>query len=215
MAEPYASPQLALTLPCHVSMPTAPPVERRKRRVRRALVTLIARLHCWAKAGWSGPAVGTWGLLQGSVVPGPSDSLLVPLGVTEPRCVWRLVAWAIIGSTIGGLIAFGIGRFAFEEIGRPLLGAIGIDDGELAESESLFAERGWMFVAISTFSPISTKLVCIAAGAFGVPAAAFTLALAGGRALRFLVIGLLVRLAGARFLQWVERKFGRSVDRLC
>ena len=34
-----------------------------------------------ACSGWGGPAVGTWGLLQGSVMPGPTDMVLVPLGL--------------------------------------------------------------------------------------------------------------------------------------
>lgn len=192
------------------------PVEHRDPRpagrLRRGLVALIARLHRWAESGHAGSAVCTWGALQGSVVPGPSEALFLPLGLADPRKAPALAVWAALGATAGGLIAYAIGVYAFDSIGRPLVALFGMSPERWASLEGLFLRRGAMLVLLSTLSPLSTKLVCIGGGAFGVPFVPFLLALAAGRAARFAVIGLIVRLAGDRLLARIERRLGRSIE---
>ena len=182
--------------------------ERAKRgnRVAAGIRRLIATLHRWAESGWAGPAVASWNTIQGAILPGPADALLVPLGLADPRRVWRLVSWAILGSVIGGLIAFAIGQFAFDEIGVPVFRLFGIGAAELELLDNQFRRHGWLFIIVSTLTPISTKVVCIAAGAFGVPLPHFALALIAGRGTRFLVIAALIRFAGERFNRWLARK---------
>ena len=181
---------------------------RPRNRLRRFFIDLLGRLHEWAEAGWAPQATAAWGAMQGSVVPGPADALIVPLGIADPPRVGRLAIAATLGATLGGVIAWLIGVHAFEEVGRPLLHLLGIEDGTIASSERLFDERGWMIVAFATVTPIPSKLVCIAAGAFGVPFLPFTLALGGGRGVRFAVIAFGVRYAGERLERW-KRKWMR------
>ena len=187
--------------------------ERRRGRVRRVFIDLLTRLHTWAEAGWAPHATMAWGTMQGSVVPGPADALIVPLGVADPRVVFRLALWATIGATLGGVIAWLIGAHAFEQLGRPILHLLGIEDGTIARSERLFDQRGWLIVLLATVTPVPSKLVCIAAGAFGVPFVPFTLALGLGRGTRFVVIALGVRLAGERIERWKRRWTRRGRDR--
>jgi membrane protein YqaA with SNARE-associated domain len=191
------------------AVPVPPPNFRQ--RIARYFARLILILHRWAESGWAGSAVGAWGVLQGSVVPGPSDALFVPLGLADPPRVWRLTPWAIGGAVLGGLIAYEIGARALEQVGLPLFRLIGAGPAELIAIERQFAARGWLFVILSTVTPISTKLMCIAAGAFGVPLGEFALALTAGRTLRFLVMGALVIYAGERLTRRVERLLGRKL----
>ena len=199
-------------LPLPIDTPTradsidAAATRKRGNRFAQAIRRVIATLHRWAESGWAGPAVASWNTLQGSIVPGPADALLVPLGLADPRRVWRLVSWAILGSVLGGIIAFGIGRFAFDEIGAPVFRLLGIGEEDMAVLDSRFQRYGWLFVIVSTLTPISTKVICIAAGAFGVPLPHFTLALIAGRGTRFLVIAAAIRFAGERFNRWLARK---------
>ena len=178
---------------------------RPRNRVRRFFLDLLARLHAWAEAGWAPHATFAWGTLQGSICPGPSDALIVPLGIADPRVVGRLAIFATAGATLGGIIAWLIGAHAFEELGRPILHLLGIEDGTIASSKGLFDRRGWLIVLLATVTPIPSKLVCIAAGAFGVPFVPFVLALAGGRGARFGVIALGLRFAGERIERWKNR----------
>lgn len=182
--------------------------------MRRWLFGLVARLHRWAESGWAGSAIAGWALLQGSVVPGPSDILMAPLALADPPRAFRFAGAATAGAIAGGIIAYALGALAFEEVARPLISAFGFTDARWESLRSLFERRGWMLVMLSTISPLSTKLVCIAAGAFGVPFPHFTGALAVGRAARFFLVALVVRLAGVKLTARIERAVGRSLEQM-
>jgi membrane protein YqaA with SNARE-associated domain len=172
---------------------------------------LLARLHRWAESGHAGSAVGVWNALQGSVVPGPSEGLLIPLGVADPKRAPALALWATLGATLGGLAAYAIGAYAFDSVGRPLVSLFGMTPARWASLEGLFRRHGALLVVLSTMSPLSTKFVCIGAGTFGVPFGPFALALGAGRLGRFGVVGLVLRFAGARVVAWLERRTGRPI----
>ena len=138
-------------------------------------------------------------------MPGPADALLVPFGLADPRRVYRLALWALAGSTLGGIVAYTAGAYAFQEVVAPVLGAFGVDPSELAAFRTLFAKHGWMLVVVSSVSPFPSKLVSVSAGAFGIPFPAFALALGAGRATRFFTIAVLIRLAGERIARWWNR----------
>jgi len=169
------------------------------------LSRVIAALHRWAESGWAGAATATWEVMQSSVVPGPSGAVFAPLAVADPP---RLALWGLAGAVVGGSIAYLIGARAFEELGRPVLSMLGVSPATIASSERMFDQHGWKIVFVSTISPLSTKLTCIAAGAFGVPFAALFPALLVGRAIRFAVLTVLLRLAGERLL---PRLLGKRV----
>lgn len=162
------------------------------------LSRLYAALHRWAESGWSGTATATWEVLQGSVVPGPSGIVFAPLVIADPERGPRLACWAVAGAVVGGCVAYLIGAQAFESIGRTVLSTLGVSEATLASSAGMFERHGWMLVFIATISPLSTKLTCIAAGAFALPLPQFLPALMAGRALRFAVLTLLLRFAGER-----------------
>jgi membrane protein YqaA with SNARE-associated domain len=169
------------------------------------LSRLVAALHRWAESGWAGAATGTWELLQSSVLPGPSSVVFAPLALADPPRAPRLAVWGLAGSVLGGCIAYLIGAHAFDELGRALLAALGVSDARIASSQVMFERYGWMLVFGSTISPLSTKLTCIAAGAFGLPFAQFIVALVVGRALRFGILVVLLRYAGERLAERLAR----------
>ena len=183
-------------------------------RVKRAIIHLYAALHRWGESGWAGTAVGGWGVLQGSVVPGPSDAVLIPLGLADPRRALTLAAWATAGATVGGLIAYAIGAQLLSGVDNSIVAWLGISPESWESRRAQFEDRGWILVALSTISPLSTKVVCFGAGAFGVPAGEFFLALLVGRGARFLAVGLMLRFAGKGVRRAFERWLGRPVETL-
>ena len=162
------------------------------------LSRLIAALHQWAESGWAGVATATWEALQSSAVPGPSAAVFAPLAIADPERAPQLACWAVAGAVAGGCIAYLIGVEAFEGVGRPVLSALGVTEARLLSTAGMFERHGWMLVFVATISPLSTKLTCIAAGAFGLPIPQFLPALAVGRAIRFAVLTLLLQFAGER-----------------
>ena len=170
------------------------------------LLRLIAALHRWAESGWAGAATATWELFQSSILPGPSGVVFAPLAIADPPRAPRLAVWGLAGAIAGGCIAYLIGAHAFDALGRPMLSALGIGEARIAASEVAFARHGWWLVFLSTITPLSTKLTCVAAGAFGLPVIQFLPALLVGRALRFGVLTVLLRFAGERLADRVSRR---------
>ena len=171
-------------------------------RIRSRVPGVLARLHRWAESGWGSAATGTWGFLQGSLVPGPSEAMLIPLGLSDPPRAPRLALWAALGATVGGALAYVVGASALELLRVPL-DAIGISASVLERERSRFDQWGWWLIFASTMSPLSTKIVCIAAGAFGYPFAPFLAAIGIGRTLRFLGVGVGLLLFGERISAWL------------
>jgi membrane protein YqaA with SNARE-associated domain len=162
------------------------------------LSRLIAALHRWAESGWAGAATATWEVLQSSVVPGPSGAVFAPLSLADPERSPELAIWGAAGAIAGGCIAFLIGAQAFESVGRPLLSTLGVSAATMTSSAAMFDRHGWLIVFVSTISPLSAKLTCIAAGAFGLPFVEFLPMLILGRIVRFGVLAVLLRFAGER-----------------
>jgi membrane protein YqaA with SNARE-associated domain len=166
---------------------------------------LIAALHRWAESGWAGTATASWEVLQSSIVPGPSGAVFAPLAVADPERAPRLAIWAAAGAIAGGCIAYLIGAEAFDGFGRSMLSTLGVSEARLASSAAMFERHGWLLVFVATISPLSTKLTCVAAGAFGLPIPQFLPALVIGRALRFAVLTVLLRFAGERLAARMTR----------
>jgi len=170
------------------------------------LSRLVAALHRWAESGWAGAATATWELLQSAILPGPSGVVFFPLAIADPPRAPRLAVWGLAGAVVGGCIAYAIGAHAFDALGRPMLSALGVGEAKIAASEAAFARHGWLLVFASTISPLSTKLTCIAAGAFGLPLVQFVPALFIGRAIRFGVLTVLLRFAGDQLAERLSRR---------
>jgi membrane protein YqaA with SNARE-associated domain len=102
---------------------------------------------------------------------------------------------AALGSTLGGIIAYTIGATLAGEGSGGLLGRmlawVGITIESIAPWRARLAQWGWALVLLATVSPLSTKAVCIAAGAVGVIPVPFVSALAVGRTMRTLTIAWL------------------------
>ncbi|MHB1071600.1 MAG: YqaA family protein [Gemmatimonadaceae bacterium] len=173
-----------------------------------------AWLHRLGERGWATTAIGTWAFLQGAVVPGPVDGLIIPFGLADPPKVWRFAWAAVLGSVLGTLVSYGIGVFAFDSVGHVVLGWAGVSDAALTRMRGAFREKGWILVLVSTWTPVSTKLTAISAGAFGVPAWQFVLAIFVGRTVRFVTVAVVVRYFGDRVEAWVERRYGKTLVEL-
>jgi membrane protein YqaA with SNARE-associated domain len=183
-------------------------------RLSSGAVRALAWLHRLAEAGWATTAVGAWGFLQASVVPGPVDGVLVPLGLADPRRAWRFAGSALLGCTLGALVAYTIGLVAFEGAGRTLLGWLGVSGPEVEQFRSTFKEKGLWLVLLSTVTPLSGKIVAIAAGAFGVPLLPFVATIAAGRGARYAVVAVVVRYFGDHAERYVERRYGKTLGEI-
>lgn len=170
---------------------------------------LWAAVERFAHARGAVPVTFAWNLSQGSVVPGPSELLMVPLSIADPRRTTALALAALIGSVLGGFLAYWLGATAFEPVGRPLLAFLGVGDVGVAKATALMARYGWLIIVGSTLTPLSTKAITITAGATGMPFPLFAIALIAGRTFRYGLIVLLLRASEGYLHRLRQRMLGR------
>lgn len=182
-----------------MSEPVAAGEGRAPTRAERAVAWLM-RL---AQSRGAVPATFLYNLAQSIALPGPSDTLFLPLAIAEPRRALRLAATVLVAATLGSSVAWAVGAGA---LGIAVTGGAlpFVDDGWVAAARRTMADKGWLFVALSPLTPISTKLMAYGAGAVGMSWASFLLPLTLGRLLRYAVLVPLIRRGlGDELLQYV------------
>jgi membrane protein YqaA with SNARE-associated domain len=186
------------------------PAESAPQRGWRRVLRIMNVLYRWAESGWARTAVMGWGIVQGAVVPGPADGLVIPLTIADPRRAYKLAIVAAIGSIIGGIGAWYIGSHLFAEVGGTVLAWVGMTEPRLELTRSLVERYGWMIIAFSAIAPISTKTVCISAGVLAMPLPEFVMGIAIGRVTRFFAIATILKFAGERLRIWLTRRTGNA-----
>jgi len=141
---------------------------------------------------------GVWGvgavaLLDSSTIPVPMDAILAVYVWNDKSHFWLYCLLASVGSAIGGLLPYGLGRaggelFLLKRVNR-----------ERYEKMRLRFERQ-EFLAMMIPSmlppPAPWKICVFAAGVFEMRIAPFMLAVFCGRMLRWLVLSVLVLIFG-------------------
>jgi membrane protein DedA with SNARE-associated domain len=115
---------------------------------------------------------------ESMVLPVPSEAVmpfagfLVAEGTLSP--VWAVAA-ASLGSIVGSLISYAIGRFG----GKPFLNRYGryllLDAADLEATDTFFRRRGGITIFVARFIPIVRHLISIPAGMASMPLAPFAL----------------------------------------
>ena len=65
---------------------------------------------------------------ESSFFPIPPDTLLAPIVLARRAWWWLAASICTLGSVLGGIFGYVIGKFAFDAIGRPLLALLGKED---------------------------------------------------------------------------------------
>ena len=98
--------------------------------------------------------------VESSFFPIPPDALLIPMIIANPRKAWLYAAVAMLASVLGGLLGYAIGALAFEQIGKPVLTALGKTQALAAYSEKFNAVGFWT-VLTAGITPFPFKVITI------------------------------------------------------
>ncbi len=133
---------------------------------------------------------------EASILPVPSDILLLTLCVARPLRSMRFAAVCVAGSTAGAAAGYLIGATVFTgQAGTGLTAAF----PDLAVVLARYRENAPVALLLAGFTPVPFALFSLAAGAGGtVPFATFLPAALAGRALRFFLVGGLMQVFGPR-----------------
>jgi membrane protein YqaA with SNARE-associated domain len=144
-------------------------------------------LPALAKLGfWGAAAVA---LLDSSTIPVPMDAVMAVYIWNDQAHFWGYCLMAAVGSAVGGLLPYGLGRaggelFLLKRVNRKRFDAI----------RRRFERQEFLAMAIPSIMPPPTpwKAFVFAAGVFEMPILPFMLAVFTGRMLRWLILSVLV-----------------------
>jgi len=151
--------------------------------------------------------------IESSFFPIPPHPLLGLMCLAEPKKAIRFALIATVASVLGGLFGYMIGYFLYEAIGAWLIGALGLTE-TFPVAACYIREQGAVAVFLAAGTPVPFKLMTITAGFVEMNLMSFTFAAIAGRALIFMVVGVLFQLFGApikriidQYLGWITTAF--------
>ena len=145
--------------------------------------------------------------IESSFFPIPPHPLLGLMCLAEPKKAIRFAAICTLASVAGGLFGYGIGYFLYEAVGAWVIGLLGLTEG-FPVAACYIREQGAMAVFFAAGTPVPFKLMTITAGFIEMNLATFTLAALAGRALIFMVVGVLFQVFGAPIKAIIDKYLG-------
>jgi membrane protein YqaA with SNARE-associated domain len=172
--------------------------------LKAVFVTLMAKwklflLPALAKLGFWG--VGAVALLDSSSIPVPMDAILALYVWNDKGNFWLYCLMGAVGSAIGGLIPYGLGR-----AGGELFLLKHVNRQRYDRMRTRFENQEFLAMMIPSMLPPPTpwKAFVFAAGVFEMRVAPFMLAVFCGRMVRWLLLSLLVLKLGPDAVGVVE-----------
>ena len=169
---------------------------------------MLRRLYDWT-LDLAGHRHALWALFFVAVIESsffivPPDVLLIPMVLAARNRAWLIAGVCTAGSVLGGVLGYGIGMFAFDTLGRPILEMYHAV-AKFEEIRGLYNEHGALIVFSAGFSPIPYKVFTIASGFADMNIVTFTLASIFGRGARFFLVAALLWKFGEPIKTFIEK----------
>lgn len=168
-------------------------------RLQEMLHTLLLWVESFAATPYGGLALFAIALAESSFFPVPPDVLLIALCLAEPANSLWFALICTLGSVLGGMLGYGIGRWG----GRPLLKRW-FSAERVAPVEAYYERWNAWATGIGGLTPIPYKIFTVAGGVFAVNFKVFVLASIAARGLRFFAIALLIMRFGESIRKFIE-----------
>jgi len=138
---------------------------------------------------WGIWGVGAVAVLDSSSIPVPMDAIIALYVWNDKSHFWVYCLMGAVGSAIGGLLPYGLGR-----AGGELFLLKRVDRERFDRLRDRFQRQEFLAVMIPSMLPPPTpwKVFIFASGVFEMRVADFLLAVTAGRMVRWLVLSLLV-----------------------
>lgn len=171
---------------------------------------IMRRLYNWtinfSKSKHSNYALFTIAFMESSFFPIPPDVLLIPLVVGQPRKWWQKAAVCTLGSLIGAFLGYVIGYVLYETVGIALINLYNLQDAIVILSQK-YSQNAFLAIFTAAFTPIPYKAITISAGMFQISLLELFLASLLGRAGRFFLVSLALRIFGEKIQYTIEKYF--------
>jgi len=184
-------------------------------RVMRPMRRLYEWTLHWAETPYAGVALAATAFSEAVWFPIPVDPLLVALCLGKPKHSFWYSLSCTFWSTIGAMFALLVGAWLGEE---RVVGAMAWLDHQMGWFKlnleenarwalDLFREYGFWAIALGAILPIPYKVFAWIAGFAEVNWLTFLVATVIFRKLRYMLIGVLIYVYGARARQFIDKYF--------
>ena len=172
---------------------------------------MLRGLYNWTMAKAAHPHAQWWlaffSFIESSFFPIPPHPLLGLMCLAEPKRAVRFALVCTGASVLGGLFGYLIGFFLYEAVGEWLIGALGLTES-FPTAACYIREQGAIAVFLAAGTPIPFKLMTITAGFIEMNLVTFLIAAIAGRALIFMVVGVLFQFFGAPIKAIIDKYLG-------
>ena len=168
---------------------------------------LLERLLALAEKPAGTAILVVMALLEATVLPGPTEAMLIALTLARPNRAWRFATFATVASVVGGLVGYQLGAMLFSEVARPVLAAYGFTP-HVDAVQRIYRDNMMLALVTSGYTPIPYMLYTMMAGAASLPLGPFIAGSLAGRALKYIPIAALACLFGPA-IHRVLRRYGR------
>ena len=189
--------------------PIAPPARVHRTRLGAWWARQIERVAALSRSKHAHAAMLAVSVVDGSVLPIPPFTLLVPMVLAERKKWFLYATTGTVASLIGGLIGYAIGHLGLhaflEFVGFNTELAIRVHWGFLnldTTLRALLTDNFWMLALLCSILPTPYKMVAIGSGLFGVGFPEFVLASLLGRTVRMYGVAGAVAFFGERARRW-------------
>ena len=139
------------------------------------------------------------------IFPFPQEIFMIPMMASNKERIFKIAGFALLGSLLGAIVAYLIGLYLFESIGRYILDLYNLNESFLNFSDQV-ANYGFIYVFIGGFTPVPFKLLTITSGFVHFNIIYFIIISILTRGSRFFIIAFLIGNFGPTMKKIIEKR---------
>ena len=173
-------------------------------------IKFVRNCYDWTM-GWSKTKYASWALAgisfaESSFFPVPPDVLLIPMVIAQREKWFHLAFICSLCSVLGALFGYFIGYQLYELIGKKIVELYNLQSA-VNVVISKYNKHAFFAVFTAAFTPIPFKVFTIVAGLCKISIFTLTIASLIGRATRFFIVAILIRIFGEKIQYFIKKYF--------
>lgn len=161
-------------------------------------------LHQWGDAFYQNGPMGLFilAVIESSFFPVPPDFVMIPLAYDSPEKSFYYATICTIGSVIGAVFGWLIGRYGGEPLVRRL-----IKKEKLEKGMNLLSKYDALAIGIAGFTPIPYKVFTITSGIINMNLPKMLIVSVFARGGRFFLVATFFYYLGPGAKDWIDKNF--------